>query len=162
MPDMDLGAFIGHVAGAIVRLDHAEHQAMEQAALVVEKRAKAILGEYQAQGGPFAAWAELADSTKADRVRHGFPENEPLLRTGHMRDSIDHKVIGNRDAVVGSDDPIAEYQELGTSRIPPRSFLGAAAVQKGPEVAQIIGLGTVQAFTGLIGQNVYQRYIRIS
>ncbi|WP_214680105.1 hypothetical protein, partial [Escherichia coli] len=43
-------------------------------------------------------------------------------------------------AHVGSNDDKAVWQELGTSRgIPPRSFLGGAAVRKSAEVRDIIG-----------------------
>ncbi len=70
-------------------------------------------------------WEPLADSTKKDKARLGYgspPDYNPLLRTGEMRDSIHHEVTLNVLSV-GSDDQIAEYQELGTIRIPARSFL---------------------------------------
>ena len=115
------------------------HEGLEKAAQIVEDEAKSEIGTYQGGvGGIFAGWQELADSTKADRVAQGFPENEPLLRTGEMRDSIDHSVEG-LTALVGSDSDIALWQELGTDKIPPRSFLGGAAFRKQDEVAEIIG-----------------------
>lgn len=147
MLDMSLAQFIGHIAASINHLKHAEHQAMEQACLLVENEAKREIGTYQSGAGPFVPWAELADSTKDDRARKGFPDNEPLLRTGTLRDSIEHKV-GDKEGCIGSDSPIAEYQELGTVHIPPRSFLGGAAVRKGPQVAQILGLSVVRALVG--------------
>lgn len=129
-----------------------QHKALERAARVVEKEAKSLIGEYQPQAGPFAPWAELADATKDDRVRQGFEENEPLLRTGEMRDSI-HHVVDYESAVIGSDDEKAEWQELGTNRIPPRSFLGGAAVNKADVVANILGDEVVFSLTG---QHVYK------
>jgi hypothetical protein len=96
---------------------------------------------------PFAGWAELADSTKDDRVKQGFAENEPGLRTGVMRESIDH-VVGDRETVVGSNSENLERFELGTSRQPPRSVLGIAAVHKGPEIAHILGLSVVKSLFG--------------
>ena len=160
MPDMNLPEFIAHLVHSIVHLDHAEHTAMERACKVIEKEAKRELGTYQGQAGPFVAWADLADSTIAEKEKLGFaPPDNPLLRTGDLRDSIDH-AVGVREGAVGSDSPIAEYQELGTSRgIPPRSFLGGAAVRKGPEVAEIIGLSPVMA---LVGEEVVNRRLVIS
>lgn len=106
-----------------------------------------MIGDYQNAAGPFAGWAELADATKDDRVRRGFSENDPGLRTGAMRDSIGI-AVGAREAVVGSNDDHLVWFELGTSKQPPRSVLGIAAVHKGPQVARILGQGAVKALTG--------------
>jgi hypothetical protein len=39
---------------------------------------------------------------------------------------------------VGSNDPVAVLQELGSSRnLPPRSFLAHAAMESGPEIAKM-------------------------
>lgn len=152
MNEFSLSGFAAHLAEVLIEAEHAAHEGLEEAARVVEAEAKAEVGVYQDQAGPFAAWAELADSTKNDRVRSGFSENDPLLRSGELRDSIEHTVIG-KTAYIGSDSPIAEYQELGTSRIPPRSFLGGALFRKGDEVAQIIGSRFVGA---LVGQEVHE------
>jgi phage gpG-like protein len=117
----------------------AQQTALEHAADIVETEAKAEIGHYQADASPFSAWRELADSTKLDRVLKGYPENEPLLRTGGLRDSIGSIVIDN-EAHVGSNDDKAVWQELGTAKgIPPRSFLGGAAVRKSKEVSEVIG-----------------------
>ena len=147
MAEMSLSAFVAHLVRATAELAHAEHEALTRAARIVEAEAKREIGEYQDEAGPFAPWAELADSTKADRVAHGFPENEPLLRTGELRESIGH-AVGDREAVVGSDSDIAVYQELGTSQMPPRSFLGGAAFRKSEEVARALGSSAVQALVG--------------
>lgn len=154
---MTLEAFIGHLSAAIVETTAHEHHAMEAAAGIVERRAKAIVGHYQTNTGPFPPWAELADATKADRVRRGFEEDEPGLRTGEMRDSIEH-AVGVREAVVGSNDDKLVWFELGTVHQPPRSVLGAAAHQTGPRVAEEIGLGVVK---GLVGERVAARYFPI-
>ena len=55
-----------------------------------------------------------------------------------MRDSTSHVVDGH-EAVIGSDLDKAVYQELGTSKIPARSFLGLAAHEEGHHVAEKIG-----------------------
>lgn len=116
----------------------------------MKKTAKKKLGEYQEQAGPFVKWAELADSTKADRVRLGFSENDPLLRTGDLRDSIEH-MVDESEVQIGSNSDIAVYQELGTSHIPPRSFLGGAVADEIPAILDILG---DDAVAGLIGNSV--------
>ena len=147
-----IAAFVTHIAEVDVVQREGQAIGLERAAVIIETEAKAEIGHYQEAVGPFAAWAELADSTKADRVQRGFSENEPLLRTGALRDSIQHR-SDNSDAMIGSDSPIAEYQELGTATIPPRSFLGGAAARKSEEAVNEIGRHIV---AGLIGVNVFQ------
>ncbi|MCQ8279863.1 hypothetical protein NFI95_15570 [Acetobacteraceae bacterium KSS8] len=147
MNEFSLAGFAAHLAEITVEAEHETRYGLEEAARIVEAEAKAEIGTYQGQAGPFDPWAELADATKADRVRQGFTENDPLLRTGEMRDSIEHTVQG-KTAYVGTDNQIAVYQELGTERIPPRSFLGGAAFRKAPEVAEIIGGRFIAALTG--------------
>jgi hypothetical protein len=150
MPEMSLGSFITHITKVVSELEHKnheEHEALEKAAKVVEAEAKKEIGSYQSAAGPFVAWRDLADSTKDDRVKKGFPEDEPGLRTGEMRDSIEH-VVGEREAVVGSNDDHLVWFELGTDKQPPRSVLGLAAVHKGPEVARILGLSFVKNLMG--------------
>lgn len=98
---------------------------LKKAAKIIEKAAKDEFGEYQPKVGSFNEWAELAESTKEDRLKKGFIENDLLLRTGQLRDSIEHEVKG-LEAVIGSKDEVMVYQEFGTSKIPPRPVLGPA------------------------------------
>lgn len=111
-------------------------KALETIGAEIERDAKDEIGTYQRENmGDLRPWDELTKATQADRMRAGFSANEPLLRTGDLRDSITHTVEGNR-VVIGSDDPIALYQELGTHgpgvgpsgyHVPPRPFLATAA-----------------------------------
>lgn len=122
----------------------------QKSAELVQRNAKARLGDYQDATGPFNAWAELADSTKEDRVSKGYAENEPLVREGDLRDSIEVE-RHHHEAVIGSRSEIAMWQELGTDRgIPPRPFLGPALYDSklaiaeraaGTMVAWLCGLG---------------------
>lgn len=112
--------------------------ALADSAKTIEAAAKAEIGHYQAAEGPFQAWPELADSTKTERRRLGFTENDPGLRTGAMRDSISHHVAG-LEAVVGSDDQHLVWFELGTEKQPPRSVLGLAAIRHEHQIKQIVG-----------------------
>lgn len=127
------GAFAEHLASLAAMAPAAERAGAEVAARIVEHEAKAEIGTYQTSAGPFQTWPELSDVTKRERVELGFTENDPLLRTGALRDSIGHSVEafpGGAVAVVGSTSDVAVDQELGTSRIPERSFLGRAAFIK--------------------------------
>lgn len=147
-----------------IAVNEAQHAIMTRACRVVQREAKAEIGHYQEQAGWMVAWADLADSTKADRVRKGYPEDEPLLREGDLRDSIeiavrDRLIGGETHGAVGSNSDIAVYQELGTSRIPPRSFLGGAAFRKSEEVAELLGSEVV---TALVGRNVWRGRLPIS
>lgn len=124
-----------------------QHTAMEAACVLVENQAKALIGTYQSAYSPFAAWQELADATKAQRVQLGYTENDPLLRSGDMRDSIDH-LSSHTLGVVGSAEDVAVYQELGTPTIPPRSFLGLAAHLRAQDIANLLGRGVVATLVG--------------
>jgi phage gpG-like protein len=141
MREFDLLGFAAHLVAAEAAINHAEHKALERAAKLVEREAKEEIGHYQ------EGWPQLSESTKGDRERKGFPADEPLLRTGDLRDSIHHQVEG-KEAVVGSESDVAVWQELGTAKIPPRSFLAGAAHRKGQQVAHIIGRGVVHSLVG--------------
>lgn len=123
-----------------------QREALEKACQIVEDEAKRVIGSYD------YGWQQLAPSTQAERVRLGYPANEPLLRSGDLRDSISHYLEGadlvphEISGYVGSPSKIALYQELGTSRIPPRSYLGGAARAKEMEVHE---LGAEAAHTAL-------------
>jgi len=135
MREFTLTSMAGFLTELAVAMPMAEEAALKKAAALVEDEAKAEIGTYQGAAGPFAAWPSLADETIA-RKENG---DTPLLESGEMRDSIG-TVVSGHEAHVGSDDDKAVWQELGTSRgIPPRSFLGGAAVRKSPEVRDAIG-----------------------
>lgn len=120
----------------VLRAEHAKREALERAARIVADEARAEIGHYQ------EGWPQLAPATVEDRVRQGYAPDEPLLREGELRDSIGHEVEGDR-AIVGSSSKVAVYQELGTDKIPPRSFLAGAAHRKAEEVAREIGAHVV-------------------
>ena len=144
---MSILQFVAHLAAAQSSANHHAEIALEKAAKLVEAEAKAEIASYQGAAGPFQAWRALADATVADRVEKGFTPNDPLLRTGALRDSIEHRVEG-RSAAVGSNLDEAVWQEVGTKTIPPRSFLGHAAATKAEDVARIVGHGAIAALVG--------------
>ncbi len=126
------------------------HEGLEAAAILLERESKAEIGTYQEGAGAFPSWPELAESTKADRVAKGFTENDPLLRSGELRDSITHEVDG-MEAVIGSTSDIMLWQEVGTIRIPPRPVLGLALERNTDKVLRLIGGAAVH---GLLGEKV--------
>lgn len=63
------------------------------------------------------------------------------------------------EAYAGSDSDIAVYQELGTNRIPPRSFLGGAALRKEDEAVEVLGERMMMA---LVGKEVFKGRIRLT
>jgi len=115
-----------------------EERGLEKAAKIIETEAKRVIGTYD------YGWTPLAASTVAQKANG----DTPLLETGAMRESIEHTVHG-RKAEVGSNSDIAVYQELGTARIPARSFLAGASVHKGKEAAHAVA---GEIFTKMIGR----------
>jgi phage gpG-like protein len=128
-----------------VALEVAKKAALEEACILVETRAKDLIGV------PQGSWPPLA----AETLRQKGGVNTPLLESGEMRSSIEHTVQGS-SGFVGSNSDIAVFQELGTSRgIPPRSFLGLAAQQSGPDVAKIVAQTVGAAIAGgLAGRGI--------
>lgn len=141
---MSLGDFALHLAAMATAVEVVAQQTLGKAARLIEREAKAEIGHYQPATAHFAAWAPLADATVEDRVRKGYSPDEPLLREGTLRDSIGHQVSG-LEALVGSTSDIAVYQELGTSTIPPRAFLGPAAIRKKEQIEKLIGAAAANA-----------------
>ena len=145
----DLASFAAHLVLAEVAAHKALEKGLDKAAAHIERAAKGKIGEYQEANGMHEAWPELADSTKEDRVRKGFTENDPGLRSGAMRDSISHETRGLESAI-GSDDQNLVWFELGTDKQPPRSVLGAAAYESIDEVKKLVGGAVI---TGIVGGN---------
>lgn len=108
--------------------------------VVLEEEAKGFLGEYQ------SGWAPLKPETIARKVNG----DTPLLETGEMRDSIEHMSAPDGTGAmgaIGSNDPVALWQELGTSRgIPPRPFLALAMMRSYDKAAPIFGEFAVSLF----------------
>lgn len=112
----------------------------------VELTAKAEIGEYQRSDmGGFEPWAELKDATKKDRIKKGFTENDPGLRTGQMRDSIEHEVNGMNVAIGSNDDKLLWF-EHGTVKQAPRSVIGLAAHRAEHEIDAINRLTVERIF----------------
>lgn len=158
---MEIGDFGRLFLGIAETLEAGIPGAMEEVGRIVQEEAKSMIGTYQTGISPYRDWAQLSPYTQDDRAARGYPPNEPLLREGDLRDSIEHDA-GPFEAVVGSDDRVAVYQELGTEAqrqgqgppgIPPRSFLGGAAVRKADEIVALMW----GAFSAPLTQTWFQR-----
>lgn len=123
------------------------HKGLDAVGSHIEKVAKDEFGTYQPEVGPFPAWAELAESTQADRLNQGYDPDEPLLRTGGLRDSISHHTEA-LETTIGSPSEIMVYHEFGTSKMPPRPVLGPAAFRSKEKIYKLIGAA---ALFGLLG-----------
>ncbi|MBB5508159.1 hypothetical protein [Paraburkholderia atlantica] len=156
---------MGEFALELVKLEAAElmslSHGLEKVAQGIEKTARDEIGHYQQAAGPFPAWAELAESTKADRLSHGFTENDPGLRIGEMQDSIHHETKW-LEAVIGSDDQNLVWFEMGTNKQPPRPVLGPAVVHNEKLILKEIGHAAVQGLvpgTAISPQLGYDRNV---
>lgn len=124
--EMDFSAAAAMFLGWASKIDARE--GLEKAAAMLETKAKAAIGTYE------YGWPPLKEETVA-RKANG---DTPLLESGGLRESIHHTLISSEEAEIGSDDPIAEYQELGTPSIPPRSFLAETGRRHEEEAVNII------------------------
>lgn len=142
---MDLEQFARELLSASARIATGLESDFRVIVKEIEETAKEEIGVYQPAYGPFDAWAPLAESTKADRVRKGFTEDDPLFRSGKLRDSIQSEVVGLA-AIVGTKSEIGLWQEVGTARIPPRPFIGPAYVRRFDPLLEMIRTVFLQSF----------------
>ena len=141
MPDLTLLGFADLITRKVGELAAEQWVMLDEAAQTVETEAKRVIGTYD------YGWPQLAQSTQNERASKGFSPNEPLLRTGEMRASIQHNT-DLHEAHIGSNSDKAVWQELGTVRIPPRSFLVQALVHKAPSIVQRMGDRVVGTLSG--------------
>lgn len=154
------GGFAQHLEKLAMMGPEAGEAIAEQVAIMIRDDAKAKLGHYQAASGPFASWAPLAQETRDERVELGFTPDDPLLRSGQLRDAIDSSLqiggaaigvphaahIGPKGEVEDVGD-IALRMELGDGA-PPRPFLGPAAFESKHRAQQLAGTAVVAWLTG--------------
>jgi phage gpG-like protein len=128
--------FIGKL-GAIERDMNALGPAIiARACELVAAEAKRVLGT---EGYD---WTPLAPATLAHKMQSGM-----LLETGKMRDSIEWQSHGCEGAV-GSNFDRAVFHELGTARIPPRSFLAGAAMAMEDKIHKMAARAVVAVLAG--------------
>jgi hypothetical protein len=136
MQTFSLLGFVAHLH-AIDRDMHALGPAIvARACQMVADEARRVIGTYD------YGWPELKPETLARKFY-----DTPLLETGEMRASIEWQASGLKGEV-GSNSDKALWQELGTSRIPPRSFLAGAAQHMGPEIEKMAHKAVVAVLLG--------------
>lgn len=141
------GAFALHLERLAATSGAVKHHILDKAGEEVQKTAQGMIGDYQQAVGQYPAWEELADSTKAERSRLGYSENDPGYRSGEMQKSVQRTVSGEEMAV-GSNDPHIVWFDQGTPSQPPRPIFGPAALHSMDRVKTIIG---ATAFAWLAG-----------
>jgi len=146
-----LAEFFDALPGAI---DRGLRKAADGIGLAIEQRAMEKLGTYQ------PGWPQLESSTQAERISLGFAPNDPLLRSGLLKDTIQGVVepmnCGYR-VVVGSDAPQARIQELGgvnsgrpgAKDLPPRPYLAPSVVEAEDAIQQSVALSIAREIEGL-------------
>lgn len=104
-----------------------EQATLDAIGKLVAGRARAKFGIYQ------DGWEPLAQYTMDERVYLGFTPNDPLLRTGGLRDSIGY----DADLVkvtIGSTHDFMVHHEYGTRTHPARPVLVPAVRESLPEI----------------------------
>lgn len=125
--------------------------ALKKSAVEVHKTAVAKFGEYQPESGPYPAWELLTLDTLHQKMDLAGGGADPLI--GHypksgenslypvpLRQSLTMEVVAHEmTAYVGTNDPIAKWQEFGTKRgIPPRPFLRPALYESGDYIKKAL------------------------
>ena len=112
------------------------HAIVARACEMVYAEARRVIGE----GYDF--WPPLQPETLARKMMA-----TPLLETGELRGSIEWQAHGLEGAV-GSNNDKAVWHELGTSRIPPRSFLAGAAMHMEDKIHKMAARAVVSVMAG--------------
>jgi hypothetical protein len=140
-----LSGFAARMMSAASAVHEGDKAAMEAAAIIIEKRAKATFGS-----------GELVPNAAATVAIKGF--DSPGIETGATRDSIEHNSDAH-EAYIGSNDIEMVWLEHGTHKTggawgsdnPPRPILGIAAVSAAPDAAEAIGREVMAAITAALG-----------
>ena len=142
---MNLTELIGKLERiASEEIPEAKRAALAVSGDIVQEKAKDLIGHYS----DFPEWPQLAESTQEERARLGWTPNDPLLRSGELRESITHETIHDNMEVIGSTSEIMVCQEFGTKTIPPRPVLGPASILTGEEVSKIARKAVYEAIAG--------------
>lgn len=164
----EFDSFLGFSRFLVERIPRqvlAFHHALERIGKKVETTAKSEFGEYQPGIGSYPAWAELSDVTKDERVQQGFTANDPLYRSGELRDAVTHDVdtpnlevaIGVKSGDLhstypgggGSPPDLGElmiWHELGTQNMPPRPVLGPALMRNQKVIEEEVGAAILEGW----------------
>lgn len=123
-------------------LEHAGMTVAEFAAWLAQMPFEAVRREALERSA--AVMAEAVRQTLSE-APEGGEHDLPWLRSGALRDSIGHE-SDDSEAVIGSADSVAVFQEAGTDRVPPRPFLAPVAERDGEAAARSIGAAIAEMF----------------
>jgi phage gpG-like protein len=113
-----------------------DHAIVARACEMIAAEARRVIGE------GYDDWPALAPSTLAKKMM-----NTPLLETGELRGSIEWNSEGDRGEV-GSNLEKAVWHELGTARIPARSFLAGAAMRMEDKIHKMAARAVMAVMLG--------------
>lgn len=141
------GEYAAFLMASAGRLNAVMTEVTELVIVSAVDRARESIGKYQ------PGWERLSGATLEGfhhvngkwipgKIELGYsPPDNPLLRRGDLRDSIEGEVDGPM-GVVGSTSKVALYQEMGTPGaeypIPPRPFLAKALLDTLPEAKALL------------------------
>src|SRR5882762_9414878 len=128
--------FVAHLATVERDMHVAGHAIVAKACEMVCAEAKRVIGE------GYDYWPALQPATLARKMM-----NTPLLETGELRASIEWNAEGN-EGYVGSNNDKAVWHELGTARIPPRSFLMGAAMAMEDKIHKMAARAVMAVLAG--------------
>lgn len=134
----------------------AGRRALKAGADLLAHDAREQIGHYQPQVGAYPEWAPLAESTEDEKAAIGAPADAPLYRFGQLQGSFRSESVSDEEAIAGSIDPVMEYHEFGTSKMPPRPALGPALFKNIGKIQQLVGNGAVGAIVA--GQRLGYRF----
>jgi phage gpG-like protein len=128
--------FVAHLHAIEKDMEELGPAIVAKACEMVAAEAKRVIGE------GYPEWPALSPETLARKMM-----NTPLLETGELRASIEWNSHGN-EGHVGSNNDKAVWQELGTSKIPPRSFLMGAAVHMEKDIHKMAARAVMAVLRG--------------
>ena len=106
MAEYTLASLAKFLTAAADEGEKSDEDALKKAREMIRDETKRVIGTYD------YGWLLLAPATIADRTRLGYAPDEPLLRTGELRDLIKYDIIEPGElGEVFTDDPIAAFLE---------------------------------------------------
>lgn len=131
------------ILGFVAQLKAIEHDMNALGPAIIRKACEMVCEEAKRViGEGYDYWPALKPETLARKMM-----NTPLLETGELRASIEWTASGLEGAV-GSNNDKAVWHELGTARIPPRSFLMGAAIEMEPKIHKMAARAVVAVMMG--------------
>lgn len=150
-----LDALALHLVASVAAWREVRRNGLNAAAKIIKVDCRKQIGTYQAAIGEYPEWAQLAESTEDEKARLGAPADAPLLRWGDLQKSFRSTLVSDDEVIVGSTDPVMEYHEFGTSKMPPRPVIGPAYVKNERKIAAVLAGTVVEAV--LVGQRLGYR-----